>query len=103
MCVKTMNTEEKRSKIKKLSDEREMWRTRTFYVMLELAIVFGVFAFGALGLGKFLEANYNTPKALSFGILAVAFIISWVIVFWRYKKIKKGIEKIEEELSEAKS
>lgn len=99
ILLDVVNTQEnKEEELKELYKEREEWRTRVFYITLEIAIVFGVLAFGTLGLTKYLERSLETSKALSFSLLGAAFVLGWLWVIYRYKKIKSEVEKVEKKI-----
>lgn len=90
--------ENQQEELKKLYKDREVWRTKIFYITLEIAIVFGVLAFGTLGISKYLENNFQTSKNLSFTILGIAFVLGWVWVIYRYRKVKAEVDSVEEKI-----
>lgn len=101
MCME--NGKNKEEKIKELTSKREFWRTKIFWLALEIAFIFGIPAFAALFMGKALDKHFETERTILFSLLVVAFISSWFMVAYRYKSVKKSLDSIEKELSELKN
>ncbi len=68
-----------------LKSKREVFRTRLFYLMLEIAVIFAVPAVVVAMLGG---------KKLLF----VTFALSWVLVIYRYRKAARAIKEINQEI-----
>jgi ATP/ADP translocase len=88
-------------KIAELTSIREHYRTKAFYMMIEVAFIFGVPAAIAFFLGRKLDAVYESGKTIILSFLAVTFILSWIIVIFRYRKIDRDLRRTDEEIREA--
>ena|SRR3989344_5000246 len=69
---------------------RESYRHKTFLMMFEVLVIFGAPAVAAYFLGKYMELS----KAMHFGILGTAFVISWAIMIARYKSISRKLKEV---------
>lgn len=83
--------------IKKLEKERESYITRLFWFMLEIALIFIVPAV----LFIFLFRNFLPDISVWVG-LGLAFVISWVIVVFRYLRLYKTLSSLDGEIKELK-
>jgi hypothetical protein len=70
-----MDDQEKRSKLERLKHERESYVTRIFWIALGIAVIFAVPLVAAVLLIKFV-----TSGILSWVVIIVAFVSSWVII-----------------------
>lgn len=68
---------------------KQQLRTKAFRVALEMVAVFGVPAATALLAGRWLHNQGGQPEWVTYGLLGAAFIISWVIVFYRVRSIAR--------------
>ena len=59
-------------------------RTRAFRMSFEMIAVFGVPAAVALAVGRWLDEPAGFAQ-LEYVLLAMALLLSWLIVFWRVK------------------
>ncbi len=87
---------------KDIYKEREKYRQRAFFMMLEVGIILAVPAFVALFLGKYLDKTNQTGNTLTMIFLAVAFVLSWVIIIRKYIKFNKKIKEIDRKIKESK-
>ncbi|MCC7469649.1 MAG: AtpZ/AtpI family protein [Bacteroidetes bacterium] len=76
---------------------------RFFYASLINIPIFGLPAFGALFLGKYLDNRFETGKIFLISLLAIAFISSWAIVLRRSRRITKEFQAEKEKLMEDNS
>lgn len=58
--------------------------------------IFGVPAFSALFIGRYLDKTYQTHKTITLILLAIAFVSSWILVYHRNKKINKEYREYRE-------
>jgi len=80
--------------------QKEAFRTRLFFLMLEIAGLFLIPALVAVWVGKWLDSSYefgNTGKALA---LLVAFVLSWVCVIVRYRQAVREGKRIDAEITQ---
>jgi len=67
----------------------DMIRNKFFRESILGVAIFGVPAFTALALGRYLDRSYNQKYTFTFILLIVAFVSSWVIIYFRTKRINK--------------
>lgn len=96
----TDSTKQSSEELKALIEKRDAHVTRLFYIMLEFFFIFGVPAAAAFFAGQALDTQYETGKAWLISLLIIAFILSWVMVIMRTRKITKKLKKIEERIQE---
>lgn len=89
--------EENREQIQKLEKEREYHVTRVFWLCLEIIFIFAVPAAIALGI-IFITGN----KHLAFYLLPIAFILSWVVLIVKYRKVAKKLQGLDAKIRELK-
>lgn len=73
-------------------------QTRAFSVVIEIVFIFGLPALLAVWIGGMLSEG-NTATYI---LLAVAFILSWVILFVRIKAISNRLQEMRKRLEEEK-
>ena len=88
--------------LQELLDKRENYRTRMFWILLEIAVIFGIPAFIGFWLQKWLSESGQT-LIVSLLPLLLAFIISWVITVKRVKKVGGELASIEEEIKQKRN
>ncbi len=94
--------EKKQESLAELKARRERYRNKAFVMMLEVAVIFGLPAALAFFGGRALDRRYGGGHKYLFILLAVAYISSWVIVFWRYRSLKREVERVDQAIKEAK-
>jgi len=91
---------------KQVYAEREKYRQRAFLMMLEVGVIIAIPAFLALFLGKYIDKTNKAGNTFTLSLLAVAFILSWIIIIKKYisftRKIKEIDRKIKEQQEEDK-
>jgi len=90
------------NELKKLLETREQYRTKMFWLLLEVAFIFGIPAVIALFLYKFLRAD-GSSVILSLIPFIFALIISWIITLQRIKKVGGGLHALEERIKEKRN
>lgn len=83
------NTEENKSQ--KENQSAQSLRGKAFRIALEMIAVFGLPAIVALVAGDLL-VDYGYSEWLTYLLLAVAFVFSWVIVFVRVRSFAREFE-----------
>ena len=89
-----MNSKER---IEKLKKEREAITNRIYFMMVEVAAIFGMGAFGAYGIGLYLDFS----KKGMLVVLGISFVVSWLFVALRYKSVTGKLTRVEADLKEA--
>lgn len=80
-----------------LKDRREHYRTKMFWLLLEVAFIFGIPALvGFLIQQNLSDRGYSIVISLS--PLLVAFVLSWIITVKRVNSVGKKLEAIESEI-----
>jgi len=92
-----MDTENTEKDILKLEKEREKHITKLFWFALEIAIIFLVPALIAV----FISLEFFSRK-VAIVSLPFTFIISWVIVIFRWKKLNALLTKLDKDILELK-
>lgn len=87
---------DKKSEIKALESEREKHITRIFWILIEIAFIFGIPATVAVILIKVLGGN------TIYIALPVAFIISWIILIFHYRKLNRELKNLDKKILELK-
>lgn len=81
-------------KLQKLTEEREKWITRIFWLGFEIALIFAIPA----ALGAWIGTKLGGGN-LRMGILVGTFVFSWIIVIYRYKQMTKRMQTLDKEIS----
>jgi len=97
-----MEEKNQTKEIKRLAQVRDHYQTKAFWMMLEIAFVFGLPASGAFFLGRKLDHLYDTGRTIILSLLAVAFVFSWVVVIVRYRQLDRELKKADQALQAAK-
>lgn len=92
-----MNPDTTEGKILSLENERERYITRLFWFALEIALIFLLPAL----LVSFIVTEIWSKKVVWYA-LPVTFILSWVIVIWRWMKLSKILKKLDQDILELK-
>jgi uncharacterized membrane protein (DUF485 family) len=90
-------------KLQHLHREREVFRTRLFYMMFEIALIFAIPAFTSLFVGRKLDQMFPGPVSFLYVLLAVSFVSSWVVVVVMYRKASKTLTALNREISEERA
>lgn len=85
-----------------LIKKRDALRHRMFLLILEIALWFGVPAFGAFFLGNYMDTRYDTGHRYLLTFLVVAFVLSWVAIIWRTKTLSRKLTEAEKEVRDFK-
>lgn len=67
----------------------DMIRNKFFYGSLHSIAIFGIPAFSALILGRYLDRTFQSGKIYTLILLFITFVSSWIIIYFRNKKIIK--------------
>lgn len=92
---KAVETPEQKEARKKLYS----YQTRTFYFMFELIFIFGLPAAGAVFLGNWLGNQFDAGRIFLYVFLGIAFILSWIVVILRARRITRELNALRDELN----
>lgn len=87
-------------KIAKLQNQEEDIKTKFFTLGLKMIFVFAAPAFIALFGGQYLDKHFNTGKTITLSLLAIAFISSWVIIWYMQRLLTIELRKKRGEIKE---
>lgn len=76
--------------------QREKLLNKIFQLMLKIAFIFAIPAFGSFLLGSFLDNKYNSKPNITITLLAISFLLSWIIVVYLYRKISIELRELKE-------
>ena len=85
--------------LESLKKQKDYWINRIFWLGVEIAIIFAIPAGLGVWLIKSLESPSQPVKVL---VMVSAFILSWVIVIYRYQQITKQVKNIEDKIAKHK-
>lgn len=85
-----------------LVKKRDALRHRMFLLILEVALWFGIPAFGAFFLGNFLDDKRGGGHMYLIIFLITAFVLSWIAIIWRTNTLSKKLAEAEKEVRELK-
>jgi hypothetical protein len=75
---------------------------RIFWESFFGIFIFGVPAFVAVNVGEMLDNQYGTGRLWVYVCLAVAFVTSWITVFFRNRRVIRMYREMREEQRKAK-
>ncbi len=93
---------EKNSDKNSIYQEREKYRQKAFFMMLEVGLILAIPAFAALFLGKYLDRNSDGANTYKIILLSISFVLSWVIIIGKYLKLDKKVKEIDRKIRELK-
>ncbi len=82
---------------------RESYRHKAFLMMFEILVIFGLPALLGFFLADYLAARYALPKIVEVLILLPFFILSWVILIFRYKIVDRELKDVNKKIQEIKN
>ena len=94
---------DKEQEMKNLIQKRDAITTRFFWLALKIALIIGIPAFVAAYFGKKLDIAKDTDMAFTIGFLVIAFVFSWIIIYFQYKKISKQVKDVEDKIKTLRS
>lgn len=83
---------------KKNNLEYQKITTRFFYASLLNIPIFGVPAFAALFLGKFLDKKFSTGNTIMIIMLSIAFVTSWVVVILNNRRLSRKFKEVRKQM-----
>ncbi|MDP3881114.1 MAG: hypothetical protein Q8Q32_02970 [bacterium] len=89
-----------RGELQALVKKRDSHVSRLFYMMLEFFLIFGLPALAAFFGGRALDSALGTGKLWLIIFLIAAFVLSWVIVVLRVRKITKELKVLDARIKE---
>ncbi len=72
-------------------------RTKAFWIAFEMIFVFGVPAALAMLVGEWLTEERGMEDWVTYALLALAFVSSWVIVYYRVRWLAQEMDKASKE------
>lgn len=91
---------DKQEELKNLIQKRDKITTGFFWLSLKIAFIIGIPAFIAAFFGKRLDLEKGTNFTFTGIFLVVAFILSWVIIYFQYKKLSVKVKDVEDKIKE---
>ncbi|MBT4153467.1 MAG: AtpZ/AtpI family protein [Candidatus Magasanikbacteria bacterium] len=83
------------SELDKVRAKKEALMHKTFIMMLQVVVVFGVPAFVAYFAGAYLDQTYDMRPFGSIAMGGLGFITSWVIIIQMYRKLAKDFRALD--------
>ena len=80
----------------KLYKDREKYRQKAFWMMLEIGVIIAVPAFVAFFIGRSLSNTYRI------GLLFISFFISWAVIIYKYAVFSKRVKEVDKKIKELK-
>ena len=87
--------------LKELEEKRDRYTTNFFWLALSTAFIFGIPAVLAAIVGNKLNEAFD-KKGIEFGLLFLAFVLSWSIIAREYQKKTKVLKALDQEIKEAR-
>lgn len=87
---------------KNIYQERERYRQKAFFMMLEVGAIIALPAIVALFLGKYLDRNNQTEKTYTLILLFASFILSWAVIIRKYIIFSKKAKEVDEKIKKLK-
>ena len=87
--------------INDIRKRKEALTHKTFVMAVQVIFVFGIPAFGGLFLGNWLNANTSLAPNGRVITLSIAFVLSWTIIIFMYRKLAKQFKALDKEEAEA--
>ena len=84
--------------LEELKQQKDKAVMKTFWLAFSLAGVFGVPAAIGAVVGTFLDRHFGTRPVITLILLAIALIVSWVVVIRWYQTSKKTIQELNEKI-----
>jgi len=75
--------------------KKDQLTTKIFWLSFQTIFIFGVPAFLGLYLGKTADSFFRTGKIITLITIVFTFILSWAIVIFKYRKIKKQLSELK--------
>lgn len=81
-------------KLKELKQQEARLQTRAFLIVLEIIVIFGVPAMIVVVLSK----TQDWGTTLTYILLAVAFVLSWVVLLARVRRVSAELKAMREKV-----
>ena len=88
--------------VKELKEKRHRISDRIYYLMVEIAFIFAVPAFGGLWVGRYMDARFNTGRLYTGVVLVITFVLSWILVIARYRRVTRALKNVEDEIKQVR-
>lgn len=91
-------SEETKNSIGQLKERQELLRKKSFFMLIEIAFIFGIPAVIAFIAGGSLDERFGTGNTIILSSLAFAFMLSWAIMIIRFRSLQKQFKEIAEKI-----
>lgn len=88
--------------LKDLKLKQENLRHKAFMQMIYIAFIFAIPAAIAFFVGNYFDNMYDSGRQFKLIALSIAFVISWLITIFQYKKLDKQFKEMERRIIEEK-
>ncbi len=78
-----------------VQEDREALTQRTFKLMLQILVIFGVPAAIAFFVGRWIDSSYDIRPNGTLAMLGISFVISWGITIVLYRKISRQFKELD--------
>lgn len=90
------------NKLEELRAQMSKKTTGAFWLALHITLIFAIPAIIGAYVGIYFDNLYETGRGITIAILLVTFASSWAITVIKYKKVKKELKEIEDQIKEEK-
>jgi F0F1-type ATP synthase assembly protein I len=97
LVFKKMNPEDN-----SLKNQKEQYRTKAFYLMIEIGFIIALPAVAGFFLGEYFDDMFGKDTYYTIILLILSFIISWAIIIRKYVKFSNHVKKVDEKIREEK-
>lgn len=81
-----------------LKERREILRKKAHTLIFEIFAIFGIPAFGAYFLGKYLISKFELGTYVWIFVLIPSFILGWVIFIFRFRNINNELKNLNTQI-----
>jgi hypothetical protein len=98
---KTMEEKENQN-LNNLKEKAENLRHKAFMQMIYIAFIFAVPAAIAFFVGNYFDNIHESGRQFKLIALPIAFVLSWIITIFQYRRIDKEFKEVEQKMIEEK-
>ncbi|MDP3989226.1 MAG: AtpZ/AtpI family protein [bacterium] len=88
--------------LKELKEKRRKISDRIYYLIIEIAFIFALPAFGGLWFGMYLDGRFGTKRRYTLIVLLLSFMVSWLLVIARYRRVTRALKEVEDEIKKVR-
>jgi uncharacterized membrane protein (DUF485 family) len=97
-----MNEEKNNQNLENLKVKQESLRHKAFMQMIYIAFIFAIPAAIAFLIGNYFDNLHDSGRQFKLIALPIAFVISWIITIFQYRRIDKEFKDVETKIIEEK-